>query len=702
MDQAPKRFDIGDYASAFRKRKWLIVGVTLAALFVGFGITRVTEPMYRAEAVLLVKGESRTAFLMTGEPTRLQEDVSLDTETVRAQTMSLAQAAAVRYQEEVGTARPAHLIARHLHQSLSARAQEPNIIHLQSTANDRDDAIRYANAAAKAFKDAHTTKEEAAEEYVRGELVEAERTLISIENEIADYERQHGIIDPESDTTDAVDTLSRYRTWRAEAEAERSAAEATASALKKQLANEQPTEAVSRPVPSPALEEIDKLLGEKEAALAEARARYREEHPAVQDLVAEVAELRTERERRGDEKVERTEHVDNPVYAELRAQAADWGARAAGLTRRVDVVDRILKEHIAAIKDLPGKQADLKQLLAKREIALEAYRTLLQRHTEVTISKHMKEPKVEVLDEAVAAAQIAPRTTKTMVFALLVGLLSSLGLALVLELTDVTIHSPEDLQGDLAVPFLGMVPLMDDRSDDHLVTAKAPKSPPAEAYRTLRSNINFSLLDEPAKTILITSAGAGEGKSMTAANLAVTMAQAGRSVLLVDTDMRRPELHRFLDNDSAPGLTNALAGEASLSDIVHDTRVPNLRLVPSGPPPPNPAELLSSEKMGELLQRLSKEADVCILDSPPVLAVTDAMILASRADRTLLVAESGRVTKHAFRETKRLIQNARGNILGVVINKMRPSASDYYYYYYYYYDERHDGGDRAEGGDSTR
>jgi len=688
MDPLAKRFDIRDYACAFRKRKWLILGIILCSLFVGFALTRVAEPLYRAESVVLVKSQPRGFFMITGENPRWPEMAALETETLRARTMSLAQAAAQRYQHETASVDPVDLIAQRVHQSLSAESRQPNIIHLYATASDPDTAVRYANSAADAFVDTDRSSRQsevaAAREFIEEQLEQAEAALRRVEQDIAEYQQEHGIIHPERDTTDAVQMLAQYRAWRAEAEADRSTAEATMKSLAARLSSETRIEAVTKPVQSPVLVELDRRLGEKEAELAQARARYTEDHPLLQELGAEVAELRAERDRRENDSVLRTEYVDNPMYTVLRGEAADWEAKAAGLRQRVEVLDRILNEHISTLKDLPAKQAHMQKLLADREIARESYRALLQRLTEVSINQAMKQPKVEVLDKAVAAVKVAPQTSKTMVFALLIGLLSSLGLALVLELSDTTIHSPEDLQGDLALPFLGMVPFMDDRRDDHLVTAKAPKSPPAEAYRTLRSNINFSLLDEPAKTILVTSAGAGEGKTMTVANLGVVMAQAGQSVLLIDSDMRRPELHRYLENDSAPGLTNALAGDASVAEIIHDTSVPNLRLVPSGPLPPNPAELLGSEKMDELLEKLRERADVCILDSPPVLALTDGMILASKADQTILVAESGRVTKDAFREMKRLIENARGTILGVVINKMRPSSGDYYYYYYYY------------------
>ena len=182
----------------------------------------------------------------------------------------------------------------------------------------------------------------------------------------------------------------------------------------------------------------------------------------------------------------------------------------------------------------------------------------------------------------------------------------------------------------------------------------------------------------------MTSAGAGEGKSATAANLAVVFAQAGQSVLLVDTDLRRPSLHRLFHCESTRGLTNILVGESTIDDVVQDTHVEGLRLVASGPLPPNPAEMLDSAAMQRLIDELANHADVVIFDSPPAIVLTDAVILSSKIDRTILVAEAGQVTREAFGEAIRLITNARGNILGVILNKLRLSASDYYYYYYYY------------------
>jgi len=291
-----------------------------------------------------------------------------------------------------------------------------------------------------------------------------------------------------------------------------------------------------------------------------------------------------------------------------------------------------------------------------------------------------------VIDRAVEPEEIKPNPGRVMLFAFALGLFCGLMFALLLEALDDTFHGPEDLTHYTDIPFLGMVPMLETPPDE-LVTITAPKSPPAEAYRALRSNISFAQVDTPGHTFLITSAGAGEGKSLTVANLAVVFAQAGQRVLLIDSDLRRPALQRLLHIDRASGLTNALIGESSLEDVIVEIQqVPGLYVVPTGPLPPNPADLLDSERMTEIIREATQFADIVFLDSPPAIVLTDAVLLSSKVDQTLLVAECDHVSRTAFMELIRLIRHARGNILGAILNKLRLSTSDYYYYYYYYYD----------------
>jgi non-specific protein-tyrosine kinase len=204
--------------------------------------------------------------------------------------------------------------------------------------------------------------------------------------------------------------------------------------------------------------------------------------------------------------------------------------------------------------------------------------------------------------------------------------------------------------------------------DSALITLRDPSSAAAEAYRTLRTNLLFSSLDRPLRTLLATSSAPNEGKSTTLANLAVTMAQAEQSVLLVDCDLRRPGLHTLFGLPNDDGLTSAILAQADGPLPIQATSVPGLRLLTSGPLPPRPADLLGSRRMGALIERLRGEADIVLFDTPPVVAVTDAAVLAPRVDGVLLVLHAGQTRRDRARESRQILEKVKANIVGVVLN----------------------------------
>lgn len=219
---------------------------------------------------------------------------------------------------------------------------------------------------------------------------------------------------------------------------------------------------------------------------------------------------------------------------------------------------------------------------------------------------------------------------------------------------------------------------------NEMISIKNPKSAAAEAFRTLRTNIQFSSLDEELKTIVVTSTQPGEGKSTVISNLAVTMAQAGKKVLLMDCDLRKPTIHKNLGISNQDGLTSLLSKEKGLDEVIKASNIPNFYVLTSGPIPPNPAELLGSKKLRALIRELGEVFDLILLDAPPVLAVTDAQVLSTFCSGVVFVAGYGEAEKHAVVRAKELIDKVGGKILGVVINKV-PSKSKSYYYYSYDY-----------------
>lgn len=215
-----------------------------------------------------------------------------------------------------------------------------------------------------------------------------------------------------------------------------------------------------------------------------------------------------------------------------------------------------------------------------------------------------------------------------------------------------------------------------------LIVYEDAKSPIAEAYRTLRTNIQFSKTDGELKTIMFTSSGPGEGKSTTIANTAVALAQSGKQVILVDCDLRKPVQHKIFSKKNR-GLTNILVEEIEANHFIQNTQVENLRLLTSGPIPPNPSELLGSAKMLELITYLKTQADYVIIDAPPVIAVTDASVLASKVDGITLIVNSGSVRPEMAQKAKELLIKANGHLLGVILNRIEIEEEHAYYYYYY-------------------
>jgi capsular exopolysaccharide synthesis family protein len=291
-------------------------------------------------------------------------------------------------------------------------------------------------------------------------------------------------------------------------------------------------------------------------------------------------------------------------------------------------------------------------------------------------------------------APIGPNTTLTILLAAAIGLLLALGAAFLLDYLDDTIKTPEDVQSSTHLSTLGVIARIEGETvAEKLVTVSQPKSPNAEAYRILRTNLLFSAVDNPPRTLLVTSASPGEGKSTTMANLAVVMAQQGQRVVLIDTDLRRPTLHRLFQAPNATGLTSALLHEhPSAAPFLQATKVENLSLLTTGPLPPNPAELLGSARFGELLRDLQEHADVILLDSPPALAVTDAPVLARQVDGVLLVVDAGMTRRQWAANAQETLSKVGAKVLGVALNRLKPGSSSYYYYYHNYYSSE-DGGD---------
>jgi len=341
----------------------------------------------------------------------------------------------------------------------------------------------------------------------------------------------------------------------------------------------------------------------------------------------------------------------------------------------------------------------------------EGYKTmydgLLTKLKEANIAAGLKSSNIRVVDPAMVPSYPSrPAKARNIMLAILVGLVGGIGLALLREYLDNTVKTPDDIETLARLPALAVVPAFSGSngsgksgrllgkasSNGHekrieLVAQHLPKSQMSEAFRALRTALLLSQADHPPQVILVTSALPREGKTTAAANLAVTLAQLGDRTLLIDADLRKPGVGRLLNmlDGKYAGLSSYLAGVSSLELVtVPHPLIPNLVAIPTGPLPPNPADLLSSHKLAEALRQLRTEYKFIVIDSPPIMAATDAVILSVQTDGVLMVVRSGETPKEAFTRARDLLVSVKCHLLGVVLNAVDSSAPDYYYSYRYY------------------
>lgn len=342
-----------------------------------------------------------------------------------------------------------------------------------------------------------------------------------------------------------------------------------------------------------------------------------------------------------------------------------------------------------SLENDPVKLAVLNDQLEKSETKIEKWQTSF-----ADLSALVTQQDTGSYLSILAPAQLptkpsSPNVPLYLVVAGFLGLMLSAVIAFAIEYLDETIKDANDAQKELSLPTLGTISRIESiqKPSDQVVTLTQPRSPISEAYRVLRTNLRFSGIRNPNGALLVTSSGPGEGKSTTAANLATTIAQGGKRVILVDCDLRRPSLHNLFNVSNNVGLSDLLLEDApALDQVLKPTAVPTMRLLTSGTVPPNPSEMLDSKRMAELLQELRDQSDMVVIDSPPALVVADASILGSRCSGAVLVVDSGKTRVDMARRALNTLKQANVIMLGTVINRLstRRSAGYYYNYYRYY------------------
>ncbi len=383
----------------------------------------------------------------------------------------------------------------------------------------------------------------------------------------------------------------------------------------------------------------------------------------------------------------------NDLQKEIASNANPDEVKAFELEQKKAGIQEEIKREKARIIELDNLSAQYNSYKKKIQAAQNYYSLLLSRAEEWTSTKEEFDPRnINIIDKAKPPLKpIKPRKTVNVLFGMVFGIILGVGIAFFIEYLDDTIKSPTDVENFLKVPFLGLIPTVSSNQDltaIENIVENQPKGTIAENYRAIRTNILFSS-DRPVKKLIVTSTGPSEGKTTTAVNIAEVMARAGDRTLIIDADMRRPRIHKIikLEGDEK-GFSNYLTGNATLDEIIHKTPIETLFVIPAGPIPPNPVEILNSPRLKELLNKIGERFDRIIIDTPPVIAVTDAAILARMADGVIFTVCGGRAHKDIVKRGINGLIKVGGNIFGVILNNVniyRASYYDYYYYNYYRY-----------------
>ena len=420
--------------------------------------------------------------------------------------------------------------------------------------------------------------------------------------------------------------------------------------------------------------------------------------------------------------------IDAQIQAEMKKVAGRLrGDYLASLQR-----ENMLRAAFEQQKQQQNKlnESSIEYSLLKRDFETNRtlYEGLLQKLKEAGVTAGLRSNNIREVDVArTPGGPAEPNIPRNLGFAFVLGLTSGIGLAFLLEGIDNTVRTPEQAQAISGLPSLGMIPLGSKNNADsgakagpglmvaaskeavELITQSRPQSQMAESYRALRTSLLLTSLGAPPKTILITSALPREGKTTTSINTAIVLAQKGVRVLLIDADLRRPSIHKTLGMGPRVGLSNVLTGGATLQQATMRSPVlPNLYVLPAGTPPPNPAELMASVQMNDMLTQLRDQYDHIVVDTPPTLSVTDAVVLSTRADAVVLVIRSAQTTKPALRRARDILAQVNARVSGVLLNAVNLDSPDYYYYYEYqgkyghrYYDEDMTDKDSAQAASSS-
>ena len=509
------------------------------------------------------------------------------------------------------------------------------------------------------------------------EKAEEERAKVEkSEKALQEYMRTKGIVTLENRIAMVPEKLSEVATKIASAESRRKELESLYAKVKEVTRNPDKAETIPVIASDPTIQSLRVQILKAEQNVGDMSKKYGQKHPA---MITAVADLKVLKEKREQEVRRVVESVRNE-YELARANEESFRNMAS--------------QTKSETLNLNEKFIQYEALKRETETSKQLFDAIIKKIKEQDITQDIRTVDVWVVEKAeVPKAPAKPNKARNILLGLVMGLLGGIGVAFFVEYLDNTVKSAEDVEAKLGVPVLGVVSLLkaDEKSMEDILL-KEPHSVFAESYKVLRTAILLSSAVTPPKNILVTSAAPGEGKTVTSVNLAMTIAQAAHSVLLVDSDLRKPRVHKIFGLDNSKGLSTYLAGASDMNIICKGT-VPNISIIPSGPVPPNPSELLSSGRMYDLIRTLNERFDIIIWDAAPLLTVTDSLVLSKILDGTIIVTKAGLTTYESVSRALKSLNDIEAHFLGVVINGLDVRKNEYYYRHYHYgYGDRNTSG----------
>jgi len=706
-----------DYVRVIYKRRWVAIPVFVAVLAMGAINSYRTTPLYRATTQILIEKDSpkvgdlstifkqndgwynddfyqtqyrilqsRSLGRKTAEAMHLEKHPALarGPEDVRAPwTIRGAIGGAVGFVKSLGGSAPPEPAAKNAAKDpdpygryadivLGALDVVPvrnsRLVDISMTSTNPQLASDLANAHARAYIEQNLefrfSASKDATDWLGAQLAEQRKKVEASESELQRYREQHDAVAVEDRQNIVVQRLSDLNSVATKAKTTRIEKEALYNQLRS-IQNSNAIDSFPAVLGNEYVQKLKSDLGDLQRQQAELADKYGDRHPEMVKVRSAINSAEAKLQIEIDKVVLSVKsEYDTALAQERTLVGALEGGKAEALS-------------------LNRKGIEFSVLQRDAESNRQVYEALLQRTKETGISGELKASNIRVVDPAeLPGAPFLPRRQQDLTTAGFSGLVLALGLVFLFEYLDNRIKSPQELRAQLNVPFLGMVPSIDVKSSGALLQDGVPPNF-AEAIRGVRTNVLFSSAEEGVRVIVVTSAGPGEGKSMFSSNLSVSLAQAGQRVLHVDADMRRPRVHAIFDIAQEPGLSNLLVGDCKPSEAIRKTPVQNLCVLPAGMIPPNPAELLGSKRCEDFLATLSQNFDWVILDSPPVLAVADASILANTATGVVFVVGADQTSRQAARAALEQLEAVQAHVIGAVLNRVDLEKNPYYYSAYY-------------------